>query len=64
MIKCKMCPRCRGDMYLTEDIFGKHLSCLQCGYLRDLKVQRLEVLPGFDTRVHRIHRIQRKHEAA
>jgi DNA-directed RNA polymerase subunit M/transcription elongation factor TFIIS len=36
MIKFKSCPRCRGDLYLGEDIFGKYLSCLQCGYLRDV----------------------------
>jgi hypothetical protein len=38
MIKFKVCPRCRGDVCLREDIFGKYLSCLQCGYLRDLEV--------------------------
>ena len=36
MIKFKVCPRCQGDLYLKEDIFGKYLSCLQCGYLRDV----------------------------
>ena len=36
MIKFKFCPKCRGDLYLAEDIFGKYLSCLQCGYLKDL----------------------------
>ena len=41
MIKFKICPRCRGDLYLTQDIFGRYLSCLQCGYLRDLKEPRL-----------------------
>ena len=36
MIKFKECPRCQGDLYITEDGFGGYLSCLQCGYLRDL----------------------------
>ena len=36
MIKFKECPRCQGDLYITEDGFGRYLSCLQCGYLRDL----------------------------
>ena len=36
MIKFKFCPRCRGDLYLAEDIFGKYLNCLQCGYHKDL----------------------------
>ena len=37
MIKFKLCPRCRGDLYLGEDIFGTYYSCLQCGYLRDVE---------------------------
>lgn len=36
MIKFKDCPRCRGDLYLTQDIYGKFYSCMQCGYLRDV----------------------------
>ena len=38
MIKFKVCPRCRSDLYLKEDVFGKYLSCLQCGYLRDVRI--------------------------
>ena len=36
MIKFKGCPRCGGDLLLADDVFGKYLSCLQCGFLRDL----------------------------
>jgi len=36
MINFKGCPKCRGDIHVAEDIFGKYLSCLQCGYLKDL----------------------------
>ena len=36
MIYFKGCPRCHGDLYLKEDIFSKYLSCLQCGYLKDI----------------------------
>ena len=36
MIRFKICPRCRGDLYQTQDIFGKFLSCFQCGYLKDI----------------------------
>ena len=35
MIKFKVCPRCHGDLYLNEDVFGKYLNCLQCGYMKD-----------------------------
>ncbi len=41
MIKFKVCPRCHGDLYLNEDIFGKYLNCLQCGYLKDLETPAL-----------------------
>jgi predicted nucleic acid-binding Zn ribbon protein len=42
MIKFKTCPKCRGDLYLSEDIFGKYLSCLQCGYLKDVEEPVME----------------------
>ncbi len=27
----RACPRCGGDMFLEEDMFGPYRSCLQCG---------------------------------
>ena len=45
MIKFKACPRCQGDLYLTEDAFGRFLSCMQCGYLRDLEQPAHEPAP-------------------
>jgi len=42
MIKFKGCPRCGGDLYLAEDVFGKYLSCLQCGFHRDVAEKREE----------------------
>jgi hypothetical protein len=39
MIQLKGCPRCRGDLYLNQDMYGKYLNCLQCGYTRDLTGQ-------------------------
>lgn len=38
MIELKGCPRCQGDLYLTEDSFGKFANCLQCGYIRDFEL--------------------------
>ena len=46
MIKFKFCPKCRGDLYLAEDIFGKYLSCLQCGYLKDLPLVEQQSAPA------------------
>ena len=36
MIKFRDCPRCKGDLYLSQDVYGKFYSCMQCGYLRDV----------------------------
>ncbi|MBM3942826.1 MAG: hypothetical protein FJ316_07885 [SAR202 cluster bacterium] len=36
MIKFKACPKCRGDIYVAQDMFGRYLNCLQCGYLKDI----------------------------
>ena len=39
MIYFKKCPKCHGDLYAAEDIHGQYMSCIQCGYLRDLPVE-------------------------
>ena len=36
MIKFKACPKCHGDLSVGKDMFGRYLSCFQCGYLRDM----------------------------
>jgi hypothetical protein len=37
MLVLKGCPRCRGDLLLTRFYDDHTLSCLQCGYLRNLQ---------------------------
>ena len=39
MIKFKSCPRCGGDLLLEEDVFGEFLSCLQCGFNRNVSTK-------------------------
>ena len=36
VIKLKACPKCHGDLYLERDQYGRYMSCLQCGHLKDL----------------------------
>ena len=36
MMMLKGCPRCKGDLYLKRDFDGVYLSCMQCGYVKDL----------------------------
>ena len=46
MIRFKECPRCKGDLYLAEDAYGRYFSCLQCGYLHDIKQGESNSEPG------------------
>jgi DNA-directed RNA polymerase subunit M/transcription elongation factor TFIIS len=32
------CPKCGGNLYLDRDYHGWYEQCLQCGYMRDLRV--------------------------
>ncbi len=32
----KSCPRCRGDIFIDEDVDRCYEKCLQCGYEREL----------------------------
>lgn len=36
MIEFKACSRCRGDVKISEDIYGAYKQCLQCGRLQDV----------------------------
>ena len=31
MFNLRGCPKCHGDLYAGEDIYGVYLSCIQCG---------------------------------
>ena len=28
----KSCPRCEGDLFDGSDIYGRYVSCMQCGH--------------------------------
>jgi DNA-directed RNA polymerase subunit M/transcription elongation factor TFIIS len=32
----KSCPKCRGDIFVEEDIDNCYIKCLQCGYEKEL----------------------------
>ncbi len=34
--KLKSCPRCRGDIFLDQELDGWHEQCLQCGYVHNI----------------------------
>ncbi len=33
----KQCPRCNGDLATDSDQYGEIVSCLQCGYCKDIQ---------------------------
>jgi hypothetical protein len=37
MLTQKLCPKCRGNIYLSADYYGRYEQCLQCGYTYDLE---------------------------
>ncbi|MFQ6028891.1 MAG: hypothetical protein ACE5Q6_15515 [Dehalococcoidia bacterium] len=40
MFYIKACPKCTGDLYVDQDQFGTFLECIQCGLVRDVKLNR------------------------
>lgn len=35
--KLKSCPRCLGDLFISNDMDGWYEQCLQCSYRRELE---------------------------
>jgi hypothetical protein len=29
------CPKCRGNLFASEDVYSSYQHCLQCGYSRE-----------------------------
>ena len=38
MVYLKSCPKCLGDLTIGQDGYGTFISCLQCGFMRDIDV--------------------------
>ena len=45
MIYLKACEKCRGDVELVYDLYGKSLVCLQCSYTIDGATQPANSAP-------------------
>ena len=41
MIYFNACPKCHGDLTMNQDMYGAFVSCLQCGFMRDIDVKPL-----------------------
>ena len=39
MVYLKACPKCLGDLTVAKDGYGTFISCLQCGFMKDLEVK-------------------------
>jgi DNA-directed RNA polymerase subunit M/transcription elongation factor TFIIS len=44
----RRCPKCGGNLYMDRDYHGWYEQCLQCSYMKDLKViyQRQAATPA------------------
>ena len=49
MMYFKECPKCHGDLIAGEDLHGRYLSCIQCGYLKDETPGEFKESLGKDT---------------
>jgi hypothetical protein len=53
MLFFKACPRCKGDLFDAKDQYGFYISCLQCGFQRNVEAVRLQRrLLRFSSRPH------------
>ena len=43
MVGFKACPRCHGDIVVHIDVSGRYMSCLQCGFQRDVEEKYRQV---------------------
>ena len=51
MLYLKSCIRCKGDVHLNSDWYGEVMTCLQCGWSKDVSpdtLGRLAELLGLD----------------
>ncbi len=39
MMYLKQCPKCHGDLIAGGDMHGEYVSCIQCGYMRDVPAE-------------------------
>lgn len=40
MIYFNACPKCHGDLMMNQDGYGSFVSCLQCGFMRDIDLKQ------------------------
>jgi len=40
-----MCPKCRGNLLIDSDGYGKFLHCLQCGLMKSGSPRPIEKTP-------------------
>ncbi|MBC8281182.1 MAG: hypothetical protein H8E48_10385 [Chloroflexi bacterium] len=43
MYLLKQCPKCSGDLATGDDQYGQYVSCMQCGFCRDVGVEAPQV---------------------
>ena len=49
MFYFKGCKKCKGDLYLQDDLYGAFYKCMQCGRITDVLIRepgRVVTAPG------------------
>ena len=36
----KLCPRCKGDLLEDRDQYGSFITCMQCGFSKDIPIDQ------------------------
>ncbi len=40
----KLCPRCNGDLFEDRDQYGSYITCMQCGFSKDVPTDQKSTL--------------------
>ena len=48
MLHMKCCPKCEGDVALNKDYYGFYVTCLQCGWSKDIPKDKVSSKSSHD----------------
>jgi len=47
----RKCNKCGGNLYIEEDVYGRYISCLQCGFTEEC-LEKVKVDKNWKGLVH------------
>ncbi len=54
MFYFKGCGKCKGDLHLESDTYGKFLKCLQCGRITEVESQAPGIIKASPVRAKKL----------